>query len=69
MTKGDVAEGTWAADGLRGRYVAGAGKRSGIVLFGTDDAPISAMLVSTRRDGTPRTTEEMVEFFTAQLKP
>lgn len=69
LTRGNVAEGTWVADGLRGRYLAGAGKRNGIVLFGTDDAPISAMLVSTRRDGTPRTTAEMVEFFTAQLKP
>ncbi|WP_410655838.1 Hsp70 family protein [Amycolatopsis sp. lyj-112] len=69
MTKGDVAEGTWAAGGLNGRYVAGAGKKSGIVLFGTGDAPLSAMLVSTRRDGTARTTAEMVDFFTAQLKP
>ncbi|ANN14725.1 molecular chaperone Hsp70 [Amycolatopsis orientalis] len=69
MTKGKPVEGTWAADGLRGRYLAGAGKRSGIVLFGTEDAPLSAMLVSTRRDGTARTTQEMVDFFTAQLKP
>lgn len=69
MTKGDVSEGTWTADGLNGRYVAGVGKKSGIVLFGTGDAPLSAMLVSTRRDGTARTTAEMVEFFTAQLKP
>ncbi|MGW4131291.1 Hsp70 family protein [Amycolatopsis japonica] len=69
MTKGKPAEGTWAADGLRGRYVAGVGARSGIVLFGTEDAPLSAMLVSTRSDGTARTTAEMVEFFTAQLKP
>ncbi|MEV6912971.1 Hsp70 family protein [Amycolatopsis sp. NPDC051071] len=69
MTKGKAAEGTWAADGLRGRYLAGVGKRSGIVLFGTEDAPLSAMLVSTRSDGTARTTQEMVDFFTAQLKP
>ncbi|WP_410576679.1 Hsp70 family protein [Amycolatopsis sp. lyj-108] len=69
MTKGKPVEGTWAADGLRGRYMAGAGKRSGIVLFGTEDAPLSAMLVSTSSDGTSRTTAEMVEFFTAQLKP
>ncbi|KZB83358.1 Hsp70 family protein [Amycolatopsis regifaucium] len=69
MTKGKPVEGTWAADGLRGRYLAGVGKRSGIVLFGTDDAPLSAMLVSTRRDGAARTTQEMVDFFTAQLKP
>ncbi|MEV7550473.1 Hsp70 family protein [Amycolatopsis sp. NPDC089917] len=69
MTKGKPVEGTWAADGLRGRYLAGVGKRSGIVLFGTEDAPLTAMLVSTRGDGTPRTTAEMVEFFTAQLKP
>ncbi len=69
MTKGKAVEGTWAADGLRGRYVAGVGKRSGIVLFGTEDVPLSAMLVSTRSDGTARTTQEMVDFFTAQLKP
>ncbi len=69
MTKGKPVEGTWATDGLRGRYLAGVGKRSGIVLFGTEDAPLSAMLVSTRRDGTARTTQEMVDFFTAQLKP
>ncbi|WP_181777387.1 Hsp70 family protein [Amycolatopsis pittospori] len=69
MTKGKPVEGTWAADGLKGRYMAGVGKRSGIVLFGTEDAPLSAMLVSTRRDGTARTTQEMVDFFTAQLKP
>ncbi|MFC3450664.1 Hsp70 family protein [Amycolatopsis speibonae] len=69
MTKGGPVEGTWAADGLRGRYLAGVGKRSGIVLFGTEDAPLTAMLVSTRNDGTARTTAEMVEFFTAQLKP
>ncbi|MFI6307292.1 Hsp70 family protein [Amycolatopsis thailandensis] len=69
MTKGKPVEGTWAADGLRGRYLAGVGKRSGIVLFGTEDAPLTAMLVSTRNDGTTRTTAEMVEFFTAQLKP
>ncbi|GAB3719413.1 Hsp70 family protein [Amycolatopsis oliviviridis] len=69
MTKGKPVEGTWAADGLRGRYLAGVGKRSGIVLFGTEDAPLTGMLVSTRSDGTPRTTAEMVEFFTAQLKP
>jgi hypothetical protein len=69
MTRGNPVEGTWAAGGLRGRYLAGVGKRSGIVLFGTDDAPLSAMLVSTRRDGTARTTQEMVDFFTAQLKP
>ncbi|WP_414943261.1 Hsp70 family protein [Amycolatopsis sp. cmx-11-32] len=69
MTKGKPVEGTWAADGLRGRYLAGVGKRSGVVLFGTEDAPVSAMLVSTRRDGTARTTQEMVDFFTAQLKP
>ncbi|MEU3625231.1 molecular chaperone Hsp70 [Amycolatopsis coloradensis] len=69
MTKGKPVEGTWATDGLRGRYLAGVGKRSGIVLFGTEDAPVSAMLVSTRRDGSARTTQEMVDFFTAQLKP
>ncbi|HET6291174.1 MAG TPA: Hsp70 family protein, partial [Amycolatopsis sp.] len=69
MTKGKPVEGTWAAGGLRGRYVAGVGARSGIVLFGAEDAPLSAMLVSTRSDGTARTTAEMVEFFTAQLKP
>jgi hypothetical protein len=57
--------GTWDGGGLHGRYLAGVGRSSAIVLFGADDRRAAGLFVS--RDA--RRTEDLVAFFTSRIKP
>ncbi|WP_410637169.1 Hsp70 family protein [Amycolatopsis sp. lyj-346] len=62
---GNIEQGSWTGGGLRGRYIAGAGSFSGIVLFGSDDRRAAGLYTSldTRR------TADLIAFFTSQVKP
>jgi molecular chaperone DnaK len=61
----NLERGSWDGGGLHGRYVAGVGSFSGIVLFGSDDRRAAGLYTSldTRR------TADLVAFFTSQVKP
>ncbi|HET6707484.1 Hsp70 family protein [Amycolatopsis sp.] len=61
----DIVQGTWDGGGLRGRYVAGVGSYSGIVLFGSDDRRAAALYTSLDA----RRTADLVAFFTREIKP
>jgi molecular chaperone DnaK len=66
MGDGTVERGTWDGGGLHGRYVAGVGSFSGIVLFGADDRRAAGLYVSIDR---ARTAPDLVAYFTGELKP
>ncbi|MEV6829008.1 Hsp70 family protein [Amycolatopsis sp. NPDC051102] len=61
----DIGRGTWDGGGLHGRYVAGAGLSSTIVLFGADDRRAAGIY----RAYEPARTEDLVAFFTREVKP
>ncbi len=61
----DIAEGSWDGGGLHGRYIAGVGSFSGIVLFGSDDRRAAGLYTSLDA----RSTAGLVAFFTSQIKP
>ena len=63
-TKG-VARGSWDGGGLHGRYLAGMGSLTGVVLFGADGRRAAGLYVSEDADG----VEELLAFFTSELKP
>ncbi|MEV4052759.1 Hsp70 family protein [Amycolatopsis sp. NPDC049688] len=62
---GALERGTWDGGGRHGRYVAGVGRSSAIVLFGADDLR-AAGLFTSRNDRRPA---DLVAFFTSRLKP
>jgi molecular chaperone DnaK len=64
---GDLRRGTWDGGGLHGRYAAGVGSVTGIVLFGADDRQAAALYVSL--DVRDRRADDLVAFFTSELKP
>ncbi|VVJ22830.1 FIG00821990: molecular chaperone [Amycolatopsis camponoti] len=66
MGDGTVERGTWDGGGLHGRYVAGVGSATGIVLFGADDRRAAGLYVSIDRG---RRTPDLVAYFTGELKP
>ncbi|MDQ7808082.1 Hsp70 family protein [Amycolatopsis sp. A133] len=61
----NIEQGSWDGGGLHGRYIAGVGSYSGIVLFGSDDRRAAGLYTSldTRR------TADLIAFFTRELKP
>ncbi|MEV7093529.1 Hsp70 family protein [Amycolatopsis sp. NPDC051045] len=61
----DIEQGTWEGGGLHGRYIAGVGGFSGIVLFGSDDRRAAGLYTSLDA----RRTADLVAFFTRELKP
>ena len=69
MGDGTVQRGTWDGGGLHGRYVAGVGSLAGIVLFGPDDRAAAGLYVSVDFQDRDRRTEDLVTFFTGELKP
>jgi hypothetical protein len=69
MGDGTVERGTWDGGGLHGRYVAGVGSLAGIVLFGPDDRAAAGLYVSIDFRDRDRRTEDLVAFFTGELKP
>ncbi|WP_372669865.1 Hsp70 family protein [Amycolatopsis kentuckyensis] len=67
MGSGGVERGTWDGGGLRGRYVAGAGSVTAVVLFGAEDRRAAALYVSLDIRG--GRVGELLEFFKSDLKP
>ncbi|OXM70552.1 Hsp70 family protein [Amycolatopsis vastitatis] len=61
----DIGRGTWDGGGLHGKYVAGAGLSSTIVLFGSDDRRAAGIY----RAYEPIRTEDLIAFFTREVKP
>ncbi|WIX86251.1 Hsp70 family protein [Amycolatopsis sp. DG1A-15b] len=61
----NVVEGSWDGGGLHGRYIAGVGSFSGIVLFGPDDRRVAGLYTSLDA----RRTADLVAFFTREIKP
>jgi hypothetical protein len=66
LGEGTVERGTWDGGGLHGRYVAGVGSVTGIVLFGADDRRAAGLYVSIDRARRP---PDLVAYFTGELKP
>ncbi|MEU4247833.1 Hsp70 family protein [Amycolatopsis sp. NPDC026612] len=65
-TPGSVVErGTWDGGGLHGKYVAGPGMSSSIVLFGADGRRAFALF----RAREARPNQDLIAFFTRELKP
>lgn len=69
MGEGTVVRGTWDGGGLHGRYVAGVGTLAGIVLFGADGREAAGLYVSIDFTDRDRRTEDLVAYFTSDLKP
>jgi hypothetical protein len=69
MGEGTVERGTWDGGGLHGRYVAGVGTLAGIVLFGADGRQAAGLYVSIDFKDRDRRTEDLVAYFTSDLKP
>lgn len=61
----DVARGTWDGGGLHGKYVAGTGLNTTIVLFGSDDRQAVGIYLAYE----PTRTEELIALFTREIKP
>ncbi len=61
----EIGRGTWDGGGLHGKYVAGTGLLSTIVLFGADDRRAAAIY----RAYEPTRTEDLIAFFTRDVKP
>ncbi|MFF1608168.1 Hsp70 family protein [Amycolatopsis sp. NPDC058278] len=61
----NIVEGSWDGGGLHGRYIAGVGSFSGIVLFGPDDRRAAGLYTSLDA----RRTADLVAFFTREIKP
>ena len=62
---GVLQRGTWDGGGLHGRYVAGVGSISAILLFGADDRRAVGLVIAHDL----RRTDDIVTFFTSRLKP
>ncbi|MBE8524330.1 Hsp70 family protein [Amycolatopsis sp. H6(2020)] len=60
-----LERGTWAGGGLHGRYVAGAGRSSAIVLFGADGRRAAGLFTSREA----HRTSDLLAFFERSLKP
>ena len=60
-----VERGTWDGGGLHGKYVAGPGMSSSIVLFGADGRRAFALFIA--REARPN--QDLIAFFTRELKP
>jgi hypothetical protein len=69
MGEGTVERGTWDGGGLHGRYVAGVGTLAGVVLFGADGREAAGLYVSIDFKDRDRRTEDLVAYFTSDLKP
>ncbi|WP_328447822.1 Hsp70 family protein [Amycolatopsis sp. NBC_00438] len=69
MGEGTVQRGTWDGGGLHGRYVAGVGTLAGVVLFGADGREAAGLYVSIDFKDRDRRTEDLVAYFTSDLKP
>ncbi|SEP24890.1 Hsp70 family protein [Amycolatopsis saalfeldensis] len=64
-----IVRGTWSGGGMQGRYVAGIGQLAGLLIFEADGRPACGMLVSVDAAKAKETPEDLVRFFTEQLKP
>ncbi|HEY3709841.1 MAG TPA: Hsp70 family protein [Amycolatopsis sp.] len=64
-----IVRGTWSGGGMQGRYVAGIGQLAGLLIFEADGRPVCGMLVSVDAAKAKETPEDLVRFFTEQLKP
>ncbi|MFI5613546.1 Hsp70 family protein [Amycolatopsis sp. NPDC051903] len=64
-----LVRGTWSGGGMAGRYVAGIGPLAGLLLFQADGRPVCGMLVSTGAGKTHEKAEDLVRYFTDELKP
>ncbi|MEQ0565735.1 Hsp70 family protein [Amycolatopsis sp. NEAU-NG30] len=62
---GAIERGTWDGGGLHGKYVAGPGMGSSIVLFGADDRRAFALFIARP----PRGNQDLIAFFTHEVKP
>jgi hypothetical protein len=60
-----VGRGTWDGGGLHGQYVAGADKKSSIVLFGVAERRVAAIYLTED----PSRLEELIAGFTREIKP
>jgi len=65
-TPGSAADrGTWDGGGLHGKYLAGPGMGSSVVLFGADGRRAIGLYIARER----RSPEDLIAFFTRELKP
>ncbi|WP_410563909.1 Hsp70 family protein [Amycolatopsis sp. cmx-4-61] len=60
-----VGRGTWDGGGLHGEYLASAGKKSSIVLFGVHERRVAAIYLTEE----PHRLEELIAGFTREIKP
>jgi molecular chaperone DnaK len=60
-----VGRGTWDGGGLHGEYVAGADKKTSIVLFGVDERRVAAIYLTDD----PSRLEDLLAGFTREIRP
>ncbi|GAA3556589.1 hypothetical protein GCM10022222_45340 [Amycolatopsis ultiminotia] len=66
---GRILDRSWSAGDLRGRYIAGIGKKAGLLFFQSDGLAVTGMLMNNSAGHTKQSPEDLVSYFDDSVLP